>query len=292
VAQLTGDAVVSGDPIHSQLPPGRDAAGSRCLSKESIEAGSSSFREPSVPSMGITAPTSVSTPLMEFGVVLPNLPKSRNNFIRLPPEEVLIRTAKMNKITYVGDNHGQNAIPQFLRRSVSGLKNQAGINTLFIEFVDHRDNAVLQYFLQTGDPCSLKQYLERNLWHIGYPGWIDEIVETLDAFRKEGIEVVGMDAFLHRDPSGNYAEQRTTVNSTWAKVIITTLRGNSNAKALVWGGLHHFSRRAERLSVNNIIRGPIIAITRPHLDSDRPSEGRAAYTNRSDPTADIKISLQ
>lgn len=131
----------------------------------------------------------------------------------------------------IGDVHGDTYITEFLEDYMPAFRN-AGVQTFFIEMIRSEDQDILDRFMETGDRTELAAYLQPG-WDKG-PGWIDSVIDVIEAARQQGIQVVGIDIPF----SG--ADRLETSNPHWTGIIQDHMAGSSHdQKYLVFGGQAH-----------------------------------------------------
>lgn len=131
----------------------------------------------------------------------------------------------------IGDLHGDTYITEFLQTNMPQFRNE-GVGVFFIEMINSADQDILNRFMETGDRSELIDYLHPG-WDKG-PGWIDSVIDVIDAARQQGIEVVGIDIPFSGD------DRLETSNPHWTQVIQGHMSELAeDEKYLVFGGHAH-----------------------------------------------------
>lgn len=173
--------------------------------------------------------------------------------IMVGPAGVISGLLSENQGLMFGDVHGQVDIPRYLSSQIPALKQQ-GVTTFFIEMVDSEDQAVLDQFAQDRDKGKLREYLVQS-WD-KRPGWVDAIVDLVDAAVEADIRVVGINK---EDPLKSPGSQLEGRNLHWTAVVNQTMASQpSEAKYVLWGGLGHMGNYLFNKGVDALLGIPSI----------------------------------
>jgi hypothetical protein len=158
----------------------------------------------------------------------PDLPTDAHGRVEGGPMAAIRYGLEQARGFMIGDGHGDTFITRFLADNMAEFR-AAGVGVFFIDMIQSADQEILDRFMESGDRSELTEYLEDG-WNKG-PGWIGSLVDLIDAARRQGIEVVGIDIPF----SGS--DRLETSNPHWTSVISNHMseRG-SNTKYLVFGG--------------------------------------------------------
>lgn len=110
------------------------------------------------------------------------------------PVKMLATLCKDNKVTYLGDVHGQCFVPELVGKSAKDLK-RAGVDLLAIEFVKYSDNAAFREAL-AGGKSAIKNFIF-NAWAPAHgEAWVDSIASAIAEAHNAGITVAGIDRHM------------------------------------------------------------------------------------------------
>ena len=110
------------------------------------------------------------------------------------PVKMLATLCKDNKVTYLGDVHGQCFVPELVGKSAKDLK-RAGVDLLAIEFVKYSDNAAFREAL-AGGKSAIKNFIF-NAWAPAHgEAWVDSIASAIVEAHNAGITVAGIDRHM------------------------------------------------------------------------------------------------
>lgn len=194
------------------------------------------------------------------GAVVPDLPTDASGGIVGGGPAVTSALLENNRGMMFGDVHGDVSIPRYLAGQMPSLKQQ-GVEVLFIEMFQSKDQAVLDQFMQDGDKAKLAAYLEENNWNKG-PGWIDAVVDMADSARRAGIKLVGLDI---ENTGGTRLE---TSNPHWASVVNQTMEGEpDSSKYVIYGGRGHSADYSMNRGVDTMLGIPSVDFNNPVIDS-------------------------
>lgn len=177
------------------------------------------------------------------------------------PVKMLATLCKDNKVTYLGDVHGQCFIPELVGRSAKELK-QAGVDLLAIEFVKYSDNAAFREAL-AGGKNAIKNFIY-NAWAPTQGGaWVDSIASALAEVHNAGIAVAGIDRHMAGGAPKNpmeaisYMNKRLALNIAWNAAAERGAR-DWCVKNLDLGGTGHFMNSVEN-GPKDMRPGPVVA---------------------------------
>lgn len=194
-------------------------------------------------------------------IVVPDFPVSQNGNIEMPLADILAGLCARNEVTYLGDIHGQLAIPEFVSACATKLKH-AGVEMAGVEFVKYRDNAAFQIALAQGEG-HVKDLLNNWAQKHGYE-WAGRVAKALVGLHRAGIKVVGVDVAVPGGTPNNlneafiYMKKRLALNTVWNKALANELSRASMNKAIMWGGASHFIT-GDAEGPANMRSGPIMS---------------------------------
>ncbi|VEB95666.1 Uncharacterised protein [Cedecea lapagei] len=168
-----------------------------------------------------------------------------------------------NKLAYLGDLHGQHAIPDFVRHAIPELK-KAGVELLAVEFVKYSDNALFREALAHGKEAT-KNFI-MNAWSKHGEAWVDKVAGALYEAHKAGIAVAGIDRHIAgaapKTPMEaiRYMNKRLALNGAWNAATEKEERAIGARKTLVWGGGGHFHHSREQ-GPKDMRPGPVVAFS-------------------------------
>ncbi|MRT03424.1 Type III secretion system effector HopBA1 [Ewingella americana] len=178
------------------------------------------------------------------------------------PVKMLATLCKDNKVTYLGDVHGQCFIPELVGRSAKELK-QAGVDLLAIEFVKFSDNAAFREAL-AGGKNAIKDFIY-NAWAPTHgEAWVESIASALAEVHNAGIAVAGIDRHMAGGAPKNpmeaisYMNRRLALNIAWNAAAEREERAIGASKTLVWAGTGHFVNSFEN-GPKDMRPGPVVA---------------------------------
>lgn len=178
------------------------------------------------------------------------------------PVKMLATLCKDNKVTYLGDVHGQCFIPELVGKSAKDLK-QAGVGLLAIEFVKFSDNAAFREAL-AGGKNAIKNFIF-NAWAPTHgEAWVDSIASAISEAHNAGIAVAGIDRHMAGGVPKNpleaitYMNKRLALNIAWNAAAEREERAIGASKTLVWAGTGHFHNSIEN-GPKDMRPGPVVA---------------------------------
>lgn len=164
-------------------------------------------------------------------VVGPDLPTDERGIVEGGPMAAIRYGLEQAQGFMIGDIHGDTYITQFLANNMAQFRDE-GVSVFFIEMIRSADQEVLDRFMESGDPSELIAYLQPG-WDKG-PGWIDSVIDVIEAARQQGMQVVGIDIPY----SGN--DRLETSNPHWTQVIQNQMSVSAaDEKYLIFGGGAH-----------------------------------------------------
>ncbi|WNJ80399.1 Type III secretion system effector HopBA1 [Cedecea neteri] len=177
------------------------------------------------------------------------------------PVQALANLFRDNKLAYLGDVHGQLAIPEFVGHAIPELK-KAGVDLLAVEFVKYSDNALFREALAHGKEAT-KNFI-MNAWSKHGEAWVDKVAGALYEAHKAGISVAGIDRHIPgaapKTPMEaiKYMNKRLALNIAWNAAAEKEERAIGARKTLVWGGGGHFHHSREQ-GPKDMRPGPVVS---------------------------------
>lgn len=156
---------------------------------------------------------------------------------------------------FIGEEHGNTASATLLQR-ISQEARKNNTKYLFLEQFDQSNQHILDEFAQNGNRKILLAYLENNGWAKGDTPkqkleYMDALIDTVDAYQKAGIKVMGID-----DPALSAPDQRPKVNSSWEKYIRSVV--NPDDKYIILAGNGHSADYSHNKGVDALLGIPSV----------------------------------